>query len=142
MEREETLKVLLVKPGEVAKVVEMEDSLEAMQELVGGWIESYTPFNDNVALVCNDEGKLQGLPLNRAIRDDNGEIIDIICGDFFVCYAPFDSENFHSLPDDFMEKYEKQFRNPEVFFKTPDGKGYIAIPYEPGERMVINLDER
>ena len=72
MEREETLKVILVKPGELAKQVEISDTLEAMQEAVGGYIESYMPFEDEVALVCNDEGKMQGLPLNRAIKDNEG----------------------------------------------------------------------
>ena len=142
MEREETLKVILVKPGELAKQVEISDTLEAMQEAVGGYIESYMPFEDEVALVCNDEGKMQGLPLNRAIKDNEGKIIDVICGDFFICYAPIGSENFHSMPDDLMEKYEEKFRCPEEFFKSPVGKGIIAIPYEPGERMVIDLDER
>jgi len=32
-----------------------------------------------VALICNDEGKLQGLPLNRGLRDERGELYDIIC---------------------------------------------------------------
>ena len=142
MEREETMKVLLVKPGEIARRVELGGSLEDMQQAVGGYIESYMPFEDEVALVCNDEGKMNGLPLNRGIRDDNGEIIDVICGDFFICYAPIGSEYFHSLPDDLMEKYEEQFRLPEEFFRSSDGRGIIAIPYEPGERVVIDLDER
>lgn len=142
MEREETMKVLLVKPGEIAKQVELGGSLEDMQQAVGGYIESYMPFEDEVALVCNDEGKMNGLPLNRGIKDDNGEIIDVICGDFFICYAPIGSEYFHSLPDELMEKYEEQFRLPEEFFRSPDGRGIIAIPYEPGERMVIDIDER
>lgn len=143
MEREETLKVLLVKPGELVKQVEISDTLEAMQETVGGYIESYMPFEEeDVALVCNDEGKMNGLPLNRAIKDDNGEIIDVIHGDFFICYAPIGSENFHSLPDELMEKYNERFRYPEDFFRSPEGNGIIAIPYEPGERVVIDFDER
>ena len=44
--------------------------------------------------------------------------------------------------DNLMESYEEKFRLPEDFFRAPDGKGIIAIPYEPGERMVIDLDER
>ena len=142
MEREDTLKVILVKPGEIAKIVEIDDTLEAMQETVGGYIESYMPFEDEVAIVCNDEGKMNGEPLNRAIKDSNGEIIDVICGDFFICYAPIGSENFHSLPDELLEKYEGKFRYPEDFFRSPSGHGIIAIPYEPGERVVIDLDER
>ena len=136
------MKVILVKPGQIAEQVEIDDTLESMQEVVGGYIESYMPFEEEVAIVCNDEGKINGLPMNRAIKDRNGEIIDIIYGDFFICYAPIGSENFHSMPEDLMEKYEKQFRLPEDFFRAPDGRGIIAMPYEPGERMVIDLDER
>ena len=142
MEREEMLSVILVRPGEIAKQVEIEDTLEAMQEMVGGYIESYMPFEDEVAIVCNDEGKMSGEPPNRAIRNEKGEVIDIICGDFFICYAPIGSENFHSMPDELMEKYKEKFKYPEEFFRIPEMNGIMAIPYEPEERVVIDLDER
>ena len=69
----ETIEVLLVKPMEKPQVIRMEDSLEAMQEVVGGLIEEYMPFIDPVAIVCNEEGKMRGLPLNRGIYDGNAE---------------------------------------------------------------------
>ena len=53
----------------------------------GGLIDEYMPFEDDVALVCNDEGKMLGLPLNRAIEGEDGKIMDVICGDFFICQA-------------------------------------------------------
>ena len=134
--------VLLIQPLKKPEVVQMEDSLESMQKMVGGYIEEYMPFDDDIAIVCNEEGKLIGAPLNRGIYNEDGELQDIIAGNFFICYAPIGSENFHSLPEDLMEKYEEKFRLPEDFFRAPDGKGIIAIPYEPGERMVIDLDER
>ena len=65
--KNEKIKVLLFKPGEYAKTVEIDDTLEGMQEAVGGWIEEYMPFEDDVAIVCNEEGKINGLPPNRAI---------------------------------------------------------------------------
>lgn len=140
MDKTETLKVLMVKPGELAYPIEIEDSLESMQKTVGGMIEEYMPFEDDVALVCNEEGKMLGLPLNRAIKVNDNEIADIIAGDFFICYAPIDSEKFLSMPDDLMEKYEEKFKQPEEFFRH--GNGIIAIPYMPEERVVIDLDER
>ena len=73
----ETIEVLLVKPMEKPQVIRMEDSLEAMQEVVGGLIEEYMPFIDPVAIVCNEEGKMRGLPLNRGIYDGNGSLMDI-----------------------------------------------------------------
>lgn len=62
-----TISVLLVEPNKYPKIIQIEDSLEAMQKIVGGDIEEYMPFEDEVAIICNDEGKLAGLPLNRAI---------------------------------------------------------------------------
>lgn len=124
------IKVLFVRPRRTPEIIEMDDSLEVMQELVGGDIEEYMPFDDEVAIVCNAEGKLRGETLNRAILDPEGNISDIIAGKFFICYAPIESEKFLSMPDDLMEKYEKRFHCPELFgrvdgeFKVlPGGKG-------------------
>lgn len=140
MEKNEKIKVLMVKPGELAQPAEIEDSLEAMQQAVGGMIEEYMPFEDDVALVCNEEGKMLGLPLNRAIKINENEIADIIAGDFFICYAPIESESFLSMPDDLMKKYEDKFKQPEEFFRQ--GNSIMVIPYMPEERVVIDLDER
>ena len=107
------IKVLLVEPEKYPKEIEIDDSLEAMQEVVGGDIEEYMPFDDDVAIICNEEGKVRGLPLNRAVYvqdNDKKEMVDIICGKFFICYAPPESESFQSLPDDMMKKYKEQFK--------------------------------
>lgn len=111
----EKILVLLVEPGKCPKVIEIEDTLEAMQNIVGGDIEVYEPFDDEIAIVCNEEGKIKGLPLNRAIYSDRGELVDIIAGTFFVCYAPVDSEGFLNLPKELAEKYEEYFKEPESF---------------------------
>ena len=125
----EKISVLLVEPHKYPRMVEIEDSLEGMQELVGGRIEEYMPFEDDVAIVCNEEGKIKGDVLNRAIYSDNHEIQDIIAGKFFVCYAPIESESFLSLPDDLAKKYEEKFKKPERFFKEEGN--IIAISYTP-----------
>ena len=70
VESEEKISVVLVEPNKYPEVVEIEDTLEAMQKIVGGCIEQYMPFDDEVAIICNDEGKLNGLPLNRAIYSE------------------------------------------------------------------------
>ena len=127
------ISVLLCRVGECAKIVEIEDSLESFQQIVEGMIEEYMPFDDDVAIVCNDEGKMLGLPLNRAIEDEDGRIMDIIAGDFFICYAPWESEKFLSLPTELAEKYQEKFRWPEqVFLKN--GEGCKAIKYNPDFR--------
>ena len=60
----------------------------------------------------------------------NREMIDIICGKFFICYAPPESEKFLSLPDDMARKYQEQFKYPERFFKDFGGN-IIAEPFKP-----------
>lgn len=99
------MKALLVEPNTEPRAIEIDGSLASMQALVGGLIEAVYPFEDSVALICNDEGKLTGLPQNRPLKHpETGEIYDIVCGPFFLCSAPSDSENFESLPEKFIEK--------------------------------------
>lgn len=110
------LRVVLVRPLAPAIEVEIDGSLRGMQKVVDGYIQAIYPFEDPVALVCNEEAKLQGglLP-NRALYDDKGEVYDIIVGDFFLCLAPPDSSEFESLPDDLINKYLKHYERPELF---------------------------
>ena len=51
-------------------------------------------------------------PMNRAIQDENGKVLDIIAGPFFICYAPIESEKFLSLPKDLEEKFLKNANGP------------------------------
>lgn len=111
--RPKTIRVVLVKPGEYAKEAEIDCSLKGLQSVVGGPIEAIYPFDEAVCLVCNEEGKLSGLPLNRALCDDDGSIVDIIAGTFFI--ADCSTERFGSLSDEQIETYKKLFYRPEVF---------------------------
>ena len=129
VETSEKISVILIEPDKYPKVIEIEDTLEAMQETVGGYIEEYMPFDDEVAIVCNEEGKMNGAELNRAIYSNDKEILDIIAGKFFIAYAPIESESFLSMPKDLMKKYEDKFRYPERFYQTD--KGIEAKAYKP-----------
>ena len=102
--------VLAVKPGEQPIKMELDGSLESMQAFVGGTIQAIYPFADPVAIVCNEEGKLMGLECNRALRDEQGAIYDILCGPFFVC--GLGEEDFASLSGHQMETYYKLFEHP------------------------------
>ena len=110
-------------------MIEIEDSLEAMQRVVGSDIEEYMPFDDEVAIICNDESKINGMPLNRAVYDSEHQMTDIIAGDFFICHTRIASEKFQSLPPDLVKKYSEKFRYPEQFVRTD--KGITAIPFKP-----------
>ena len=123
------LTVLLVEPKKFPKEIQIDDTLEAKQGLVDGYIEEYMPFEDEVALVCNEEGKMKNMPLNRAIYDKDKNIADIIAGPFFIVRAPLDSEKYESLPKELVDKYSKKFQYPEKFYKV---HGDIkAVPYNP-----------
>ena len=78
------MKVLMVQPGEIPHETDIEPGLESLQAAVDGPIQAVYPYEDPVALICNEEGKFLGLPLNRALRDDTGEIYDIIAGNFLI----------------------------------------------------------
>lgn len=132
----EMMKVLFLEPGKVAKVVEIENTLAAKQQLVGGRISKLDPFNEDVCIICNDEGKNIGLPLNRAVFDEREgaehEMIDIIAGPCFLCDCS--GENFGSLSDDQISRYEEKFRLPEHFYRMNGkivNKAYNPITKEP-----------
>ncbi len=130
----EKISVLLVEPGKYPRMIELEDSLEAMQRVVGGDIEEFMPYEEEIAIICNEEGKMNGMLPNRAIYSEpegakGREMVDIIFGQFFICYAPAESEKFLSLPKELAQKYEAQFKLPERFFKQ--GDNIIAVPYKP-----------
>lgn len=109
------MKVLMVEPGRVPYETEIGDRLADLQAAVGGDIQAVYPFEDPVALVCNEEGKLMGLPLNRALYDENGQVYEIIAGKFFL--AGLGEEDFSDLSANLMEKYAEQFQHPEDFVR-------------------------
>ena len=131
------VRVVVCRPGEKATLEEIDDSLEAMQSVVGGYIEEYQPFHDDndprvddVTIFCNEEGKLNRLSPSRAIEGEDGQLLDIIAGPFFICYAPIASETIQSLPEDLEQRFKDKFELPEHFFRTKDG--IEAVKYDPG----------
>ena len=112
--------ILRILPGHKPEIISIPHTLEAMQELVGGHIEALYPFDDPVALVCNEEGKLLGMDMNRALRHpDTKEVYDVICGPFFIC--GLNADDFDSLTEELIEKYQKLFLYPEIFIRTEHG---------------------
>ena len=81
------IKGLLIKPDEIPSLIEFEESLENLQRYVGGNIEIIQPFeDDDVDVIINEEGKLNGLPLNRLLTS-KGNIIDALMGDILIVGA-------------------------------------------------------
>lgn len=123
----EKMTVLVVEPRKEPYVKEIDPGLHSLQAEVGGDIGAAYPFRDPVALVCNDEGKLIGLDLNRGLQDENGELYDIMAGTFLV--VGLGEEDFASLSPELAQKYMEHFRQPEQFISL--GGQIIALPVEP-----------
>ena len=113
---ENTLSVLKIAPGQYPQQVEIDNDLKALQQAVGGSIGASYPFEDPVAIVYNDDGKLMGLPLNRALRDENGQMYDAVAGTFLV--VGLGEEDFASLTPELAQKYEQLFHQPEAFLRA------------------------
>lgn len=108
--------ILLIEPGKHPVTAAIDNTLSAMQAAAGGLIQAVYPFEESIALVCNEEGKLLPLLPNRTLRHpETGEVYDIIFGTFFLCSAPPDSENFESLSPEQISRYTEHFKCPEFF---------------------------
>lgn len=127
------MKTLLIKPERVPQVVDIDSSLEALQTAVGGPIQATYPYDDLIAVVCNEEAKLIGLPLNRALRDEEKEIYDIVSGDFLI--VGLGDEDFCDLTPELLEKYERLFHTPEIFVRL--GERLLVLPLEENERECL-----
>ena len=117
------MNALMIEPMKEPREVQIEPGLESLQRAVAGDIEAIYPFQDSVALIVNEEGKLNHLPLNRALRDEAGEIYDILAGNILV--VGLGPENFTDLPAALMQKYKAFFKDPEQFMAF--GHKIIAV---------------
>lgn len=121
------MRVLVVEPEQRPEEKEIDDSLNSMQGIVGGLIQPIY-LENSVVLVCNDEGKLLDLPANRGLRNKDGQIYDIVCGTFFLCGAPPDSDHLTSLTPEQIQRYQERFYAPEMFWGL-DGH-IVCLPLE------------
>ncbi|MDF2858848.1 MAG: hypothetical protein K0Q87_4699 [Neobacillus sp.] len=107
------MKALIVEPMKAPYEEEIPNTLAALQKTVGGTIQALYPYPDEVALICHDEGKLLGLPLNRRIED-----YDIIAGTF--CIVGLSEDNFKSLSPTLIQKYKEKFAALELYIPLCD----------------------
>lgn len=110
------IQVVLCEPGKKSRITTITNNLTSLQQIVGGYIEAVYPFDDPVAIICNEEGKINGLELNRALRDEAGGVYDILAGTFLI--VGLGEEDFASLIPEYQEKYRKLFECPEVFLSA------------------------
>ena len=112
------MKVVMVEPGQYARAAEIGDGLESLQKAVGGLIDCAYPWREKVCIVCNDEGLINGMPMNRVV-----ERYGALAGPFFIC--GISGENFCSLTDAQVQKYRQMFLCPQIFLHTERGAGYL-----------------
>lgn len=131
MSNENKIRVLYVQPGKYPEERVVEHTLAAMQTLVGGDIEAMYPWEDNTCVVCDGEGKLKQKPLNRLLED-----YDVLSGDFFVC--GLGEDDFTSLTDEQMKRYEQLYHDPVVFVLSRMG----IAPHEGNPGAIRPRNER
>lgn len=131
----EKMAVLVVEPLREPYVKEIAPGYKSMQAEVNGTFQAVYPYTDPVALVCNDEGKLLGMDLNRGLRDDTGSLYDIVAGTFLV--VGLGEEDFTSLPTELIQKYTEQFQTPELFIHMDGKLAVLPLPEQPREKAFL-----
>ena len=122
------IKIIVCEVGKLAREDGIENKLEKMQEKVQGYIEFFD-LDEKTTIVCNDEGKINGLPLNRAIRDEDGKIQEVIAGDFFIAGFDYKSGKMKSLDENQIKDLLEKFNFPEEILLI-NGEVF-ASKYEP-----------
>ena len=126
-EKSDSMTVVMCEPGRMAEIRQIGTSLHDLQQTVGGTVEAFYPFAEEVCIVCNEEGKFNGMDPCRAVYDESGQVVDIVFGPFFICDCS--DETFASLSTAQQETYLQMFRNPEFYIRV-NGK-IKAVPYVP-----------
>lgn len=114
----DTIRVLYKPVGKPFEVREIPNTLEACQELVGGYIE-VVKICTNLLLVCNEEGLVRGLPVNRFMNYD-------FRGDFFLCGVK--GEDFDDVPEVSILPGGRGNKPPEYVKKPGVKKRIKAFP--------------
>ena len=123
----ETITVIAVEPGKKPYVQEIPNGLESLQREVSGDIQAVYPYDDPIAIIAAESGKLMGMPFNRALRDEDGHIYDALVGKFLI--VGLGEENFTSIPEKLIQKYTQVFETPEQLVRIGE-KNYILPPMD------------
>lgn len=105
--KEDFMRILKMEPGKAPYEKEIENELDAIQQEVDGGLFQVFYMGDGTIMCCNDEGKLNGMEMNRRFCDD------IICGPFFMVGDA--GSDFRSLTDEEVQRYSEQFAEPDQF---------------------------
>ena len=128
---------LFIEPNQSFRNIRIENDLSAYQKAVGGYIECIDLPN-GATIICNEEGKINALPLNHSIRGENGEIVDIIAGNMVIVGFNAEDGEFVSLTEEQANELKRTFCFPEMFFKFNDKIHAISIEW-PLERIGTDI---
>lgn len=107
--KEKNLRIVLKKVGENPEVMNIENTLEAKQKLVNGWIEVVS-VTDDILLICNEEGKLENLLPNLNFG------CDYIAGDCFFVGDDYKNGDFKSLTEKQIEEVKSICKEQEFIY--------------------------
>lgn len=116
--KEKELRIVLKKVGKNPEIMNIENTLDAKQKLVGGLIE-VVGLTEDILLVCNEEGKLDNLLPNLMFD------YDYIAGDCFFVGDDYKNGDFKSLTDEQIEEIQDICHKREIinFFKLEKSNG-------------------
>ena len=83
-------------------------------------------IDDNICLVCNEEGKLFGMDLNRVVGND------IIAGNFFISRFN-ETGDLVSLTSEQIEKYKEKYNEKSI--NEVDEK-LVSLSFERGGKNI------
>lgn len=107
---DEKLKIVYKEVGKDPVVMEIDDTLEAKQKLVGGLIE-VVPYKDNLLLICNEEGKITNLKPNLQFD------YDYIVGNCFVVGDDFENGGFKSVEETQIDDIKKDLEDRTIILE-------------------------
>ena len=124
------IKIVMVEPNKHPTITTIKTELENLQEAVGGLIE-IIDIEDDVCILCNEEGKLIGLEGNRKFGDD------ILVGTFYICGSNAEGE-LTSLTESQINKYINFFWEPQTFTQREIENSIVFkfIPIEDWEDLL------
>jgi len=120
------INVLVVEPEKKPYAKEISSGLSSLQHEVGGYIQAVYPYEEPVAIICDEEAKLTGKQLNRVLRDEDGKIYDVVAGTFLI--VGLGEEDFTSLTPEHAKQFKEKFDTPEMFMRL-NGR-LVVLPME------------
>lgn len=103
------LRALLVKENNLPEEIELSNNLSSLQEAVDGLIEYYyIPDVDDAVIICNEEGKINGMGPNREVGRE------IIFGPFLIVGDDPEIGENRSLTDEQISKYKEMFNEKSI----------------------------